>query len=167
MTPAELTSGYLSTMNLRVFPAFAFALFYTVLATGQLNIQFVGQLNYQTTRNSNLSNLWGYTDEFGNEYALLGVCGVDDQNPGGIAVVDLSDPSAARILNWNSATQAYQALAPESLSDPRGFGERYPLRWNVPVLTLWGSFSSATPQASSILNPMTYLGNLKRLFLCY
>lgn len=59
----------------------------------QLNIDFVGQLNYQTLRNSNLSNLWGYTDEFGNEYALMGVCGTNAQNPGGISVVSLADPT--------------------------------------------------------------------------
>lgn len=62
-------------------------------ATAQLNIDFVGQLDYQLLRNSNLSNLWGYTDELGNEYALMGVCGTDAQNPGGLSVVSLADPT--------------------------------------------------------------------------
>ena len=71
-------------------PLFALAL---SPAIGQLNITFAGQLDYQDLRNSNLSNLWGYTDEFGNEYALVGVNGTGVSNPGGISVVDLSDPT--------------------------------------------------------------------------
>ncbi len=93
MTGLELTSRYIATMNLRVPTALFLVIFSAVVASAQLNIQFVGQLNYQNARNSNLSNLWGYTDELGNEYALVGVCGEDAQNPGGIAVVDLSDPA--------------------------------------------------------------------------
>jgi hypothetical protein len=38
----------------------------------QLNITELGNLSYQAARSSDLSNLWGYTDEFGNEYALVG-----------------------------------------------------------------------------------------------
>ncbi|MBK8226976.1 MAG: choice-of-anchor B family protein [Flavobacteriales bacterium] len=72
-------------LSAALIPAFA--------STAQLNIDFVGQLDYQVLRNSNLSNLWGYTDEFGNEYALMGVCGTDDQNPGGLSVVSLADPT--------------------------------------------------------------------------
>ncbi|MBK7945972.1 MAG: hypothetical protein IPJ85_12025 [Flavobacteriales bacterium] len=66
---------------------------FTLAASAQLNISFLGQLNYQTFRNSNLSNLWGYTDELGNEYALVGVCGTDGNNPGGLSVVSLADPA--------------------------------------------------------------------------
>ena len=69
------------------------ALIPALAATAQLNIDFVGQLDYQLLRNSNLSNLWGYTDELGNEYALMGVCGTDAQNPGGLSVVSLADPT--------------------------------------------------------------------------
>ncbi|MBX2978786.1 MAG: choice-of-anchor B family protein [Flavobacteriales bacterium] len=59
----------------------------------QTNISFVGQLSYQQLRNSNLSNLWGYTDEDGNEYAIVGVNGTNAQNPGGVSVVSLADPA--------------------------------------------------------------------------
>ncbi len=60
----------------------------------QVNIGFLGQYDYQAARNSNLSNLWGYTDEFGNEYALVGVNGEDNvPNSGGLSVVDISDPA--------------------------------------------------------------------------
>ncbi|MDQ3100009.1 MAG: choice-of-anchor B family protein [Bacteroidota bacterium] len=62
------------------------------LAFGQYNISFVGQLDYQDLRNSNLSNLWGYTDETGVEYAIVGVNGGDGSD-GGVSIVDLSDPA--------------------------------------------------------------------------
>jgi choice-of-anchor B domain-containing protein len=62
--------------------------------SAQLNVSFVGRLDYQALRGSNLANLWGYTDESGNEYALMGVCGTDEDNPGGLSVVSLADPSA-------------------------------------------------------------------------
>lgn len=66
------------------------ALGFTAMA--QTNITFVGQLSYQELHNSNLSNLWGYADEEGNEYALVGVNG-SSSGPGGFSVVDLSDPA--------------------------------------------------------------------------
>jgi choice-of-anchor B domain-containing protein len=69
-------------------------LFLSGLMHAQVNIQLAGTLSYQQLRGSNLSNLWGYTDEQGNEYALVGVCGTNAENPGGISVVDLSDPSS-------------------------------------------------------------------------
>lgn len=59
----------------------------------QTNIDLVGHLSYGALHNgSDIANLWGYTDEFGNEYALVGVNG-NGANTGGISVVDLSDPA--------------------------------------------------------------------------
>jgi hypothetical protein len=40
------------------------------------------------------------------------------------------------------------------------FYERYPQQWGVPVLTLWGSFSSATPGSTMFMEPLNYRGNL-------
>ncbi|HQV52344.1 MAG: choice-of-anchor B family protein [Flavobacteriales bacterium] len=58
----------------------------------QINITELGRLDYQAARNSDLSNLWGYTDEEGNEYAIVGVNG-NSNDPGGVAVVDVTDPA--------------------------------------------------------------------------
>ena len=58
----------------------------------QYNIEFAGQLYYQELRNSDLSNIWGYTDETGIKYAIIGVNGNND-DPGGVSVVSLSDPT--------------------------------------------------------------------------
>ena len=55
--------------------------------TAQLNMSLVGQLDYQTLHNSDVSDVWGYVDEFGTEYALVGV------NNGGVSVVSLDDPT--------------------------------------------------------------------------
>ncbi|HOY30070.1 MAG TPA: hypothetical protein PLR96_13930, partial [Flavobacteriales bacterium] len=60
--------------------------------SAQVNIEFVGSLSYQDLHNSDISNLWGYADEAGNEYALVGVNGTDGLS-GGFSVVDLADPT--------------------------------------------------------------------------
>lgn len=70
-----------------------------------------------------------------------------------------------KIMAWNAATATYSEVTPSSVStDARVFGERYPLQWNVPVYTLWGSFSSATPSVTTIQTPLNYRGHLKRLW---
>jgi choice-of-anchor B domain-containing protein len=56
------------------------------VAYAQTNITFVGRLDYQALHGANLSNLWGYTDETGVEYAIVGA-------ENGVSVVSLSDPS--------------------------------------------------------------------------
>jgi len=58
----------------------------TTIANAQTNISFVGQLDYQALHGSNLSNLWGYTDETGIEYAIVGTTD-------GVSVVSLSNPA--------------------------------------------------------------------------
>ena len=51
-------------MKLRTLSAFLLG---SLTAQAQLNITQVGHYDYQQARNSDLSNLWGYVDEFGNE----------------------------------------------------------------------------------------------------
>ena len=65
----------------------------TIASSAQINIQEIGHLDYQALRQSDLSNLWGYTDETGIEYALVGVNGGGAQGSGGISVVSLEDPT--------------------------------------------------------------------------
>ena len=47
------------------------------------NLELVSQLEYT----AKLNDVWGYVDSLGNEYALVGT-----DTPGGVSVVDLSDP---------------------------------------------------------------------------
>jgi hypothetical protein len=73
--------------------------------------------------------------------------------------------ASPKITQWNDASKTYTEVTPATVSsDPRIFGERYPLQWNVPVYTLWGSFSNATPAATVIHKPLQYLGNLPRVW---
>ena len=68
-----------------------------------------------------------------------------------------------RLQQWSTTTMAYVERTPAMVdSDLRVYGERYPLQWNVPVISLWGSFSSSSPAATTILHPLQYQGNLKR-----
>ena len=72
----------------------AFLVLFSSVSTAQLNITEVGHLDYQALRSSDLSNLWGYVDEEGNEYALVGVNGANGQNnTGGFSIVDVTDPA--------------------------------------------------------------------------
>lgn len=63
------------------------------LIQAQHNITLLGHLDYQALRSTHLSNLWGYADEAGNEYALVGVNGLGTPDSGGLSVVDVSDPA--------------------------------------------------------------------------
>ena len=64
-----------------------FILLLTILShsvlTAQLNMSLVGNLSY----NTDLNDIWGYTDSNGKEYAIVGL-------KNGVSVVDLSIPSA-------------------------------------------------------------------------
>ena len=75
-----------------IAPLLGALLFFGIHTSAQYNIDFVGQLDYQDLRNSDLSNLWGYTDETGIEYAIVGVNG-NSNDPGGVSVVSLADPA--------------------------------------------------------------------------
>ena len=54
------------------------------LAQTNLNVQFRSRLIYGST--VELSNIWGYVDSLGNEYALVGA-----QN--GLSIVDVTNPT--------------------------------------------------------------------------
>ena len=53
-----------------------------LISFGQLNMEMLGHLPYV----QDVSDIWGYADEEGNEYALVGVYG-------GLSVVDVTDPA--------------------------------------------------------------------------
>ncbi len=63
-----------------------FGAFFALSGQAQVNMTLIGELDFQALHGSNVSDIWGYTDEDGNEYALVGV------NNGGVSVVDISDP---------------------------------------------------------------------------
>ncbi|MEX1132656.1 MAG: choice-of-anchor B family protein [Flavobacteriales bacterium] len=67
---------------------------FLVSSQAQLNMAFVGRLDYQPTRGSDISDVWGYVDETGIEYALVGV------NGGGVSIVSLADPTNPVEVFW-------------------------------------------------------------------
>jgi hypothetical protein len=85
-------TAFLAIVGLVCFPVAA-----------QLNMSLVGQLSYQDLRNSDISDIWGYVDEQGNEYALVGV------NGGGVSVVSLAVPSAPVEIFYFPVPEAYGA----------------------------------------------------------
>ena len=65
---------------------YLFTLLFLTFQTGQaqnFNLELVSQLEYSPR----LNDVWAYVDGEGNEYALVGT-----HDPGGVSVVDLSDP---------------------------------------------------------------------------
>lgn len=57
-----------------------------LFSLAQLNMNQIGYLNLATMHSSELSDIWGWVDGSGNEYAIVGI-------NNGTSVVDLSDPT--------------------------------------------------------------------------
>lgn len=69
----------------KILWALAVCLF-TSNSFSQVELDSLSNLDLCATHNQMLNDIWGYTDEFGNEYALVG-------GTKGTSVVDISDPS--------------------------------------------------------------------------
>lgn len=79
---------------MRLLSTLALGAVISTVVAQNYNLDSLGRLNYQALRNSNLSNLWGWADGTGNEYAIVGVNGRN--NPfvaGGVSVVDVTVPT--------------------------------------------------------------------------
>ena len=59
----------------------------------QTNTTLLGTLDIPTIHNTELNDIWGYTDEFGNEYALVGT-------RDGVSVVDIFDGVNPNEVYW-------------------------------------------------------------------
>ncbi|MGV6861189.1 MAG: choice-of-anchor B family protein [Putridiphycobacter sp.] len=72
-----------------------FSLFYFgqhVMAQ-QHNLSELGHLDLQNLHSSELNDIWGYTDEFDNEYAIVGL-------QDGVSLVDVSNPTNPTEIYW-------------------------------------------------------------------
>ncbi|MFZ1688870.1 MAG: choice-of-anchor B family protein [Flavobacteriales bacterium] len=78
---------------MRSFSSLLLALCITGAMAQNYNLDQLGHVDYQALRSSNLSNLWGYADEVGNEYAIVGVNGDGSPLSGGVSIVDVTDPA--------------------------------------------------------------------------
>ena len=88
---------------------YLFTLLILLFQTGQtqdFNLDLVGRLEYSPR----LNDVWAYVDGEGNEYALVGT-----HDPGGVSVVDLSDPE-------NPTEVAFVPDAPSLWRDMKTYG---------------------------------------------
>lgn len=58
-----------------------------------VNIDLLSQVDYESLHNTALNDVWGYVDEDGNEYALVGA-------QKGVSVVDVTDPQNPTEIYW-------------------------------------------------------------------
>lgn len=70
-------------------------LFYVSSLNAQLNITEVGYLDVPALHETGLNDVWGYEDETGAEYVLVGTMD-------GVSVVDISDPSTPTEVFWTA-----------------------------------------------------------------
>ena len=68
-------------------------LFLPKQALTQLNVDSLSHINYQQLHDANLNDVWGYVDEIGNEYALVGTSK-------GTSIVNVTDPTNPVEVFW-------------------------------------------------------------------
>lgn len=80
--------------------SFPFLLLISIFtSSAQVRIDSISHLNYQTLHNTQLNDIWGYTDETGKEYALVGA-------QKGTSVVDISNPANPVEIFWEPGLQS-------------------------------------------------------------
>lgn len=77
---------------------FTFSVF-TFLSSAQLNMNLLSNLDYQALHDAELNDIWGYVDETGKEYALVGTTK-------GTSVVDISDPENPEEVFWEPGMES-------------------------------------------------------------
>lgn len=79
----------------RIFRIIAL-IFYTFAGTyvwSQFSIDSLSHIDYQALHGANLNDVWGYTDEFGNEYAIVGTSK-------GTSIVDITNGAQPQEVFW-------------------------------------------------------------------
>jgi choice-of-anchor B domain-containing protein len=64
-----------------------------------INIDLLSQVDYDVLHNTGLNDVWGYVDENGNEYALVGA-------EKGVSIVDVTDPQNPSEVFWLSGSNS-------------------------------------------------------------
>ena len=66
---------------------------FSMATFAQLNMDSMSNINYMNTHGTFLNDIWGYTDEVGNEYGLIGA-------ERGVGIVDVTIPSSPQEVFW-------------------------------------------------------------------
>lgn len=74
-------------------------LFSSVISYSQVNVDSLSHINYQALHNANLNDVWGYVDELGNEYAIVGTTK-------GTSIVDVTNPSNPVEVFWIAGSES-------------------------------------------------------------
>lgn len=69
-------------------------LLFSIALGAQYNIDSISHVNYSNLHATELNDVWGYTDELGNEYGLIGA-------QTGVSVLDLSIPAQPQEILWH------------------------------------------------------------------
>ena len=77
----------------------AFVLTMSWHLNAQLNIDSLSHINYQQLHGADLNDVWGYEDEMGNEYAIVGTSK-------GTSIVDITNPTAPVEVFWYPGTES-------------------------------------------------------------
>lgn len=73
--------------------------FFSCALNAQLNMDSISHLNYVNLHSTYINDIWGYEDELGNEYALVGT-------EKGTSVVDISTPSSPTEVFWKPGMES-------------------------------------------------------------
>ena len=68
-------------------------------ADAQLNIDSLSHIDYQQLHQANLNDVWGYVDELGNEYAIVGTSK-------GTSIVNITDGANPQEVFWLAGTES-------------------------------------------------------------
>ncbi len=77
-------------MKLVLFISF---IFFGFAASAQFSIDSLSHIDYQALHGANLNDVWGYTDELGNEYAIVGTSK-------GTSIVDITNGAQPQEVFW-------------------------------------------------------------------
>lgn len=67
--------------------------------TAQLNVDSLSHVDYQLLHGANLNDVWGYVDELGNEYAIVGTSK-------GTSIVNITDGNNPQEIFWMAGTES-------------------------------------------------------------
>jgi choice-of-anchor B domain-containing protein len=68
-------------------------------SNAQLNIDSLSHIDYQLLHQANLNDVWGYVDELGNEYAIVGTSK-------GTSIVNITDGANPQEVFWLAGTES-------------------------------------------------------------
>ncbi len=66
---------------------------------GQFSIDSLSHIDYQALHGANLNDVWGYTDELGNEYAIVGTSK-------GTSIVDITNGAQPQEVFWMAGSES-------------------------------------------------------------